>query len=138
MVNKAQEFNKAEHQLITYGQVMEDLNYIAKTAGDDTAHFDIKLKDVNGKSVCGFVFNGIATGLKLSQLLGKLGIRCTHHYPEQTPYKGEIHIHPEYASMAKELFANWTSWVVVEKRITGNMEIDAKWSRVVAERVNSK
>ena len=138
MTTKVQEFNKGERQVITYAQVIEELNYIAQKSGDDTAQFDTKLKDINGKTVCGFIFNGVATRMLLGHLLSKLGIVYTQHYPEPTPYKGEIHIHPEYTMLAKDLFTGWATWIMIEKRITGNRELDAKWSRVVAERVNSK
>ena len=127
MTSKTDTLNRGRQKVITYGQVMEDLNYIAKTSGEDTAYFDVKLKDPSGKKVCGFVFNGIATGLKLSQLLSKLHIKYSHYYPEPTPLKGELYIDSEYSQMAKNLFSAWSSWIIVEKRITGNKEIDAKW-----------
>lgn len=132
MTSKTDTLNRGRQKVITYGQVMEDLNYISKTSYDDTAHFDPKLKDTNNKTVGGFVFNGIATGMKLSQLLGKLGIRFIHYYPDPTPNHGELHIHPEYSQMARDLFSGWTSNMVIKRQMTGNKNLDDQWIRVVA------
>ncbi len=132
MHNNTESLNKGIQKVITYGQVMNDLNYIAKTSGDDVAYFDIKLKDVNNKTVCGFVFKGLVTGLKLSQLMDKLNIKYSHYYPVPTPTQGELHIDPQDAQRAKDLFANWTSWITIERRLTGNKEIDSKWAQIVS------
>ncbi|MBE6461889.1 MAG: hypothetical protein E7006_03555 [Alphaproteobacteria bacterium] len=133
MTNNTDSFSAAERKVVTYGAVMADLNYIAKTSGDDTAYFDNKLKGLDGKTVCGFVVNGIATKLKLSQLLSKLGFRFTSVHTEPSPNKAELQIHPEYAERARDLFSNWSSWIIIEQRLTGNKELDAKWSQVVAK-----
>lgn len=132
MTSKAEALNRGTQQVITYGQVMEDLNYISKTSYDDRAHFDPKLKDSNNQTVGGFVFDGVSTGMKLSQLLSKLGIRFTHYYPDATPNHGELHIHPEYSKMARDLFSGWQSNMVTERQLTGNKNLDDQWLRVVA------
>ncbi len=129
---KKDSFNAASKYVITYGDVMRDLNYISQTSGDDAAHFATDLTNIYGKRTSGFVFNGIATRLKLSQLLDKLGILYVSHFPTPDPTRGEIHIDIEFAQMASNLFANWQSCVIIEQHITGNKKTDDKWHQIVA------
>ncbi len=124
-------FNKAEKQVITYGQVISRLNNIAKQSGGDEAYFSSDLISPENKKVAGFKFSSVQQRAALCALLESLGIGFYTHYKNLDPQVGELHIAPEHTEMAKKLFDNWCSWVIIEPKITGNKELDSQWSEIV-------
>ncbi|MBQ2017363.1 MAG: hypothetical protein II208_02445 [Alphaproteobacteria bacterium] len=133
MVNMKEKFNQAASRVITYGGVMSRLNDIANSAGSDTAHYNQNLKDFDGKSVSGFEFSTPELGAKLGRLLSDLGIKYSNAYDDIKSGAGRLEIADADRAHADKIFKNWTSWVIVEQRITGNAELDAQWNRVVSK-----
>ena len=123
-------FNKAEKQVMTYGQVISRLNDIAKRSGGAEAYFSLNLIDVENKKVAGFKYSSVQQGNDLRALMESLGIRFYTLFTLD-PQVGELHIAPEHTEMAKKLFNNWGSWVTIERKITGNKELDSRWSEIV-------
>lgn len=131
-MTKKDALNKAQDKVVTYGQVMSCLNNIAKNSGNSEAYFSTDLISPEKKKVTGFKFSSAQQEADLSNLLKSLKISFIHYYPTINNQVGELHIMPEHAEVAKKLFNNWSSWVIVERNITGNKELDAKWSEVVS------
>ncbi|MDO4423258.1 MAG: hypothetical protein Q4C08_00480 [Pseudomonadota bacterium] len=132
-MNNKQKFEHARHRVITYGGVMEILNAIAKNSGADGASYNQNLKDFDGRSVSGFEFTTHDQATQLGKLLSDLGIKYSHAYDSIKSQAGRLEIAPADRARADELFKNWSSWVIIEPRITGNAELDAKWHRVVSK-----
>ena len=128
-----QKFNQGAGRLITYGGVISRLNKISNSAGTDTAHYNNHMKNFDGKSVSGFEFSTPELGAKLGRLLSDLGIKYSNAYDDIKSGAGRLEIAAADRAHADEIFKNWTSWVIVEQRITGNAELDAKWHRVVSK-----
>ena len=124
MSNQKEQFNQAALRAITYGDVMSRLNEISRGAGANTAHYNTNLKKTDGKTVSGFEFSTHELAEKLGKLLSDLGIM----YSDAA---GRLIITDADRVRADELFYGWTSWSIIEPRITGNAEMDAKWRRVV-------
>ncbi|MBQ7056119.1 MAG: hypothetical protein IJN91_04280 [Alphaproteobacteria bacterium] len=130
-MNKKETFNRGTKQVITYGQVISQLNNIAKQSGNDDAYFSSNLISPENKKVAGFKFSSIQQRASLCELLELLGMRFYTHYKNLDPHVGELHIAPEHTEMAKKLFDNWCSWVIIEPKITGNKELDSQWFEIV-------
>ena len=130
-MEKKAEFSKAAAKVMTYGKVMQELNKISQMSGVDYAGFSKNLKDVQGNTTLGFEFDTAQQEMQLSELLDSLGIKFVHYKADIKSQKGQLHIAPEFHKLAGELFETWNSFVIIEPRITGNAEIDAKWARVV-------
>ena len=133
MADKKENFNKAASRVITYGDVMSRLNEISKNAGADVANYNRKLKNAAGDSVSAFEFSTHELGAKLGRLLSDLGIKYTTAYDSIKSTAGRLEIADADRVRADELFDMWMSWVIVEPRITGNAELDAKWRRVISK-----
>lgn len=133
MDDKKQNFKRAQQRVITYGAVMNTLNTIAKRSGTDTASYNHNLKDFEGRSVSGFEFSSNELAAQLAKLLDDLGIKYSHAYDGIKSQAGRLEIAAADRTRADELFKNWSSWIIVEPRITGNAELDAKWQRVVSK-----
>ena len=131
-MEKKAEFSKAAAKVMTYGKVMQELNKISQMSGVDYAGCSKNLKDVQGNTTLGFEFDTAQQEMQLSELLDSLGIKFVHYKADIKSQKGQLHIAPEFHKLAGELFETWNSFVIIEPRITGNAEIDAKWARVVA------
>ena len=131
MMDTKDTFNKAEKQVMRYSQVMSRLNNIAKQSGGDEAYFSSNLISPENKKVAGFKFSSIQQRASLCELLELLGMRFYTHYKNLNSEVGELHIAPEHTEMAKKLFDNWCSWVIIEPKITGNKELDSQWSEIV-------
>ena len=131
-MEKKAEFSKAAAKVMTYGNVMQELNKISQMSGVDYAGFSKNLKDVQGNTTLGFEFDTAQQEMQLSELLDSLGIKFVHYKADIKSQKGQLHIAPEFHKLAGELFETWNSFVIIEPRITGNAEIDAKWARVVS------
>lgn len=131
-MDKTNIFSKAAAKVMTYGKVMQELNKIAHMSGSDYAGFSKNLKDVKGNKTLGFEFDTAQQEMQLSDLLDSLGIKFVHYKADIKSQKGQLHIAPEFHKLAGELFETWNSCVIIESRITGNAEIDAKWARVVS------
>lgn len=132
-MDKKQKFAQAQHRVITYGGVMEILNSIAKNSGTNSASYNHNLKDFDGRPVSGFEFTTHDQAAQLGKLLSDLGIKYSHAYDSIKSQAGRLEIVSADRARADELFKNWSSWVIVEPRITGNAELDAKWYRVVSK-----
>ena len=132
-MNKKQQFEQAGHRVITYGSVIKKLNEIAKGAGADVASYSQNLKNATGESVSGFEFSTHELADKLGHLLSELGIKYINAYDSIKSQAGRLEIASADRAHADELFKNWSSWVIIEPRITGNAELDAKWQRVVSK-----
>ncbi len=132
-MNNKQNFEQARQRVITYGGVMARLNDIARNAGTDTASYSHNLTDFDGRSVSGFEFSTNDLAVRLGKLLSDLGIKYTNAHNDIQSQAGRLEIAPVDRKRADELFKNWSSWVIVEPRITGNAELDAKWQRVVSK-----
>lgn len=133
MADKKEKFNQGKSRIITYGDVMSRLNEISKNAGTDTAHYNHNMKDFDGKPVSGFEFSTHELGVKLGRLLSDLGIKYINAYDSIKSQAGRLEIADADRARADELFDMWMSWVIVEPRITGNAELDAKWRRDVSK-----
>lgn len=132
-MDKKQQFEQAGQRVITYGGVIKKLNDIAKGAGTDVASYSQSLKNATGETVSGFEFSTHKLAEKLGCLLSELGIKYVNAYDSIKSQAGRLEIAPTDRAHADELFKNWSSWVIVEPRITGNAELDAKWQRVVSK-----
>lgn len=132
-MNKKQQLEQAGQRVITYGSVIKKLNEIAKGAGADVASYSQNLKNATGESVSGFEFSTHELADKLGHLLSELGIKYINAYDSIKSQAGRLEIASADRAHADELFKNWSSWVIVEPRITGNAELDAKWQRVVSK-----
>ena len=130
-MNEKETFNRAAKQVVTYGQVMSHLNNIAKQSGGDEAYFSSDLTSPENKKVAGFKFSSVQQHASLCALLELLGMRFYTYYKNLNSQVGELHIAPEHTATAKKLFDNWCSWIIIEQRITGNKELDSKWSEIV-------
>ncbi len=133
MTDKKEKFNQAASRVITYGDVISRLNDISRNAGTDTAHYNHNMKDFDGKPVSGFEFSTHELATRLGRLLSDLGIKYSNAYDGIKSTAGRLEIADSDRVRADELFKNWTSWVIIEQRITGNAELDAKWRRVVSK-----
>ena len=133
MTDKKQSFAKAEKVVITYGDMIQRLNNIAKNSGTDTAHYNNHMKDFDGNPISAFEFSCPELSIKLERLLRDLNIKYSHAYDSIKSQAGRLEIAPADRARADELFKNWSSWVIIEPRITGNAELDAKWHRVVSK-----
>lgn len=131
-MNKKAVFSEATEKVMTYGKVMQELNKISRMSGDDYAVFSANLKDVHGNKTLGFEFDTVQQEMQLADLLDSLGIKFAHYKADIKSQKGQLHIVPEFHKMATELFGMWSSSVIIEPRITGNAEIDARWAREVS------
>lgn len=129
-MNKKETFNRATKQVMTYGQVISRLNNIAKRSGDAEAYFSSNLIGTEKEKVAGFKYSSVQQWNDLSALMESLGIRFYTLFTLD-PQVGELHIAPEHTEMAKKLFDNWCSWVIIEPTITGNKELDSQWSEIV-------
>lgn len=132
-MDKKQQFEQAGQRVITYGGVIKKLNDIAKSAGTDVASYSQSLKNAAGENVSGFEFSTHELAEKLGLLLSELGIKYVNAYDSIKSQAGRLEIASADRAHADELFKNWSSWVIVEPRITGNAELDAKWQRVVSK-----
>ncbi len=132
-MNKKQQYEQAGQRVITYGGVIKKLNDIAKSAGTDVASYSQSLKNATGETVSGFEFSTHKLAEKLGLLLSELGIKYVNAYDSIKSQAGRLEIASADRAHADELFKNWSSWVIVEPRITGNAELDAKWQRVVSK-----
>lgn len=132
-MNKKQQLEQAGQRVITYGSVIKKLNEIAKGAGADVASYSQNLKNATGESVSGFEFSTHELADKLGHLLSELGIKYINAYDSIKSQAGRLEIASADRAHADELFKNWSSWVIIEPRITGNAELDAKWQRVVSK-----
>ena len=132
-MDKKQQFEQAGQRVITYGGVIKKLNDIAKSAGTDVASYSQSLKNAAGENVSGFEFSTHELAEKLGLLLSELGIKYVNAYDSIKSQAGRLEIASADRAHADELFKNWSSWVIVEPRITGNAELDAKWQLVVSK-----
>ncbi|MBR2482397.1 MAG: hypothetical protein IKB49_00720 [Alphaproteobacteria bacterium] len=133
MTEKKAAFTKATSKVVTYGELMREMNKIAQASGTDYAGFAIDLKSVDGKKVCGFEFATAQQEMALSAILDKLGIEHSHVHKDIKSQKGELHIAARHAKHATDLFYAWSSLITIEQRITGNAELDAQWQRIVSK-----
>ncbi|MBR2342133.1 MAG: hypothetical protein IKA73_01570 [Alphaproteobacteria bacterium] len=133
MTEKKAAFTKATAKVMTYGQMIKELNNIAQISGADYAGFAIDLKGADGEKVAGFIFTTTQQEIMLSRLLDVLGIEHVHVRNDINSQKGELQIRPAFTKHATDLFYAWSSLITIEQRITGNAELDAQWQRIVSK-----
>lgn len=133
MADKKSAFAKAAAKVVTYGELVREMNKIAQLSGANYAGFAVDLKSVDGRKVCGFEFETAQQEMALSAILDKLGIEHTHAHKDIKSQKGELHIATKHEKHAKDLFYAWSSLITIEQRITGNAELDAQWQHIVSK-----
>ena len=129
--NIATSFKKAEKKLLTYSEVMHNLNSLGKRLPGSFAGFSKNLVTSEGEARVGFVCSDHSIEIQLASLLETLGFKFEHYYADINNGKAELHIAPEDAKHAIDIFDGWQSNVTVEPIYTENHALIAQWSRIV-------
>lgn len=130
-MDRKKDFQNAAKKVLTYGQVMIRLNDIAKQSGNSEAYFTTELADIDTGTQTGFKFSSAAQAQSLSQLLNDLGIAFICHHSGLDVNVGELYISPAHVATAQKIFNNWSSWIIVEPRVTGNQTQNTKWAQPI-------
>ncbi len=131
-MDKKTELQNATAKVLTYGQVMTRLNDIAKLSGNSEAYFTTELASIDAGTQTGFKFSSAAQAQSLSELLNDLGIAFIRHHPGLDANVGELYILPAHVATAQKIFNNWSSWIIVEPRVTGNQTQNTKWAQPIS------